>query len=180
MHFQIATGIQETRLSFANTHKALVMNSQFTSCITGNDGRKKLEPRTTAPKRVRTILSHRRPVSSPPLVRSCQGNASCRRIGGEYLRSDFGGSDSVYSFYAFQWCADLTKRYCDKLQNPKATGFGFVDRHSHPCYENNFTLWIVRFHPTPNWISRSRVLLKSLFSTTLFFYLNFYFCASLS
>ncbi|BBN06024.1 mlo protein [Marchantia polymorpha subsp. ruderalis] len=41
--------------------------------------------------------------------------------------------------------ADLTKRYCDKLQNPKATGFGFVDRHSHPCYENNFTLWILCF-----------------------------------
>ncbi|KAL2633218.1 hypothetical protein R1flu_004697 [Riccia fluitans] len=42
--------------------------------------------------------------------------------------------------------ADLEKRYCNKLKDgKKAVGLGFVDKHSHPCYENPFTLWILCF-----------------------------------
>ncbi|KAL3694511.1 hypothetical protein R1sor_008162 [Riccia sorocarpa] len=41
--------------------------------------------------------------------------------------------------------ADLEKRYCERLKNGKSIGFGFVDRRSHACYENPFTLWILCF-----------------------------------
>lgn len=40
---------------------------------------------------------------------------------------------------------DLENRYCERLRDGKLSGYGFVDRRSHPCYENPYTLWILCF-----------------------------------